>query len=280
MISLGRECDNQYMNIPVMLRQARKAVAQEAFAEAERLYALVLQDKGMQDMIDIKVRHAFCLEKIESIHKAIQVYQSVVQVYQTQEESGAAKALELKIAILGKLLLKEDDVDAGDESQPEMESAHQHLDVMFEDNDTRNFNDIDLFGLGAHGIVPEQEIVADTEHHVVLDLVPIEEEKDVADEAYVSTVELIVAHETNVAAKVKSKESLQDKTSLVVIQDMIKKGTHKNVTRKSDKEDEDIVFTDIGDFTPQLSSDVACEQDNSAASELSLQGQVGDSSGK
>jgi len=264
------------MNIPVMLRQARKAVAQEAFAEAERLYALVLQDKDMQDMIDIKIRHAFCLEKIESINDAIQVYQSVVQVYQTQGESGAAKALELKITILGKLLLKEADVGVADESQSEMESAREHLDVMFEGNDTTNFNDIDLFGLGTHEIVPEQEIEADTEHHVVLDLVPIEEEH-VMDKALVSTAELIVGHEKTATAQVKSKKDSQDKASLIVIQDMIKKGIHKNVTHKSDKEDEAIVFTDIGDFTPQLSSDVACEQ---GTSELNLQGKAGDLFGK
>ena len=152
-----------------------------------------------------------------------------------------------------------------------METARQHLDVMFEGNDTTNFNDIDLFGLGTCEMVPEQEIVDDTEHHVVLDLVPIEEKKHVMDKAQVSTVELIVAHEKTVAAQVKSKKEPKDKASLVDIQDMIKKGIHQNVTHKSDKEDEDIVFTDIGDFTPQLSSDAACEQGDNATGELNLQ---------
>ncbi|MDQ6976923.1 MAG: hypothetical protein Q9M75_02305 [Ghiorsea sp.] len=268
------------MNIPVMLRQARKAVAQEAFAEAERLYALVLQDKDMQDMIDIKIRYGFCLEKTENINAAIQVYQSVVQVYQTQGEAGAAKALELKIAILGKLLAKETEVDVADETQSEMESARQHLDVMFEGNETTNFNDIDLFGLGTLEIVPKQEIVDDTEHHVVLDLVPIEEEKHVMDKTHVSTVELIIAHEKTVVAQAESKKDSQDKASLVVIQDMIKKGIHQNVTHNSDKEGEDIVFTDIGDFTPQLPSGAACEQGDNATSELNLQDKAGDLFGK
>ena len=61
---------------------------------------------------------------------------------------------------------------------------------------------------------------------------------------------------------------------------MIKQGIHQNVTHKSDKKDADIIFTDIGDFTPQLSADIACEKSDNETGELNLQGKAGALFGK
>ncbi|WP_038248853.1 tetratricopeptide repeat protein [Ghiorsea bivora] len=271
------------MNIPVMLRQARKAVAQENFVEAEQLYALVLQDEAMQDMIDIKIRHAFCLEKIEKTTEAIVVYQDVVRIYQAQDEVGAAKALTLKITILENFLRQASKL-TGD-IHIEMATAQHELGVMYEDDETTNFGDIDLFDLGTHEITPisEQENTTEVDTHVALDLVPLEEEGHVMEDKYISTVELIVEHE-KVITEQKSVEKTSKKPTVkqqgetetfVVIQDMIKQGIHQNVAHKSNVEDVDVEFTDIGDFTPSLSADDMPEQMNNQAVELNLKHKAG-----
>lgn len=250
------------MNISVMLRQARKAVAQEDFVDAERLYALVLQDDEMKDMIDIQIRHAFCLEKIEDTSAAIAVYQDVVKVYQEQGEVGAAKALALKITILGKF--RDEKAKLTGDIQIEMGTAQHELGVMYEGNDTTNFEDIDLFGLGTLEMAPtslkEDSIEVDT--HVTLDLVPIDDEHDeekgdqknerTIKNEYVSTVELIIEHEKAIAEQDTNEQKPQDTESFVVIQDMIKQGIHQNVADKSDIADVDVELTDIGDFNPML----------------------------
>lgn len=264
------------MKIPVMLRQARKAVAQENFVEAERLYALVLQNEDMKDMIDIKVRHAFCLEKIEKTNEAIKVYQDVVRIYQTQEEVGAAKALTLKITILENFLQQASKL-TGD-IHIEIETAQNELDVMYEGDETTNFGDIDLFGLGTHEIIPipEQEDTPEVDGHVVLDLVPLEEEVNhVMMDKHVSTVELIVEHKKAAAKQELSKHKPHDVASVDVIQNMIKQGIHQNVAHKSNVEDVEVEFTDIGDFTPSLSADDVLEKVSKPVVELNLKHKAG-----
>lgn len=262
------------MNIPVTLRQARKAVAQENFVEAERLYALVLQDEGMQGMIDIKIRYAFCLEKIEKTTEAIAVYQDVVGIYQSQEEVGAAKALTLKVTILENFLQQASKL-TGD-IHIEMETAQHELDVMYEGDETTDFGDIDLFGLGTHEIspIPEQENTPEVNAHVALDLVPLEEESHEVEE-HISTVELIVEHEKAVAKQELSKQKPHDTATFVVIQDMIKQGIHQNVAHKSNIEDVDVEFTNIGDFIPSLSVDDTPDRVNNPAAELNLKHKAG-----
>ncbi len=264
------------MNIPVTLRQARKAVAQENFIEAERLYALVLQDEAMQDMVDIKIRYAFCLEKTEKLTDAIEIYQDVVCIYQAQEEVGAAKALVLKISILENFLQQASKL-TGD-IHINLETVQHELNVIkYEGGDTTNFGDAGLFGLGTHEIVPtsEQENLIEFDDHVVLDLTPIEEENDVMEDKHISTVELIIEHEKAVAKQELSKQKPCDTASFVVIQDMIKQGIHQNVAHKLDIEDVDIEFTDIGDFTPSLSMDDVPEKVSSPAVELNLKHKAG-----
>ena len=263
------------MNIPVTLRQARKAVAQENFVEAERLYALVLQDEGMQGMIDIKIRYAFCLEKIEKTTEAIAVYQDVVGIYQSQEEVGAAKALTLKITILEDFLRQASRL-TGD-IHIEMETAQHELDVMYEGDETIDFGDIDLLGLATQEVIPisEQQSTIELDAHVVLDLVPLEEESPEVEDKHISTIELIVEHEKDVAEHEVSKQDTNDTGSFVVIQDMIKQGIHQNVADKSNVEDVDVEFTDIGDFIPSLSVDDVPEKVGDPEVESSLKHKAG-----
>lgn len=263
------------MNIPVMLRQARKAVAQENFVEAERLYALVLQDESMQDMIDIKIRYAFCLEKMEKTTEAITIYQDVVRIYQAQDEVGAAKALTLKITILENFLQQASKL-TGD-IHIELGTAQHELDIIYEDDDTIDFGDTDLFGLDTHEMIPtsDRDNVTERDDHAVLDLIPLEEESDVKEDKYISTVELIIEHEKTVAKQELSKQKSHDAASVDVIQDMIKQGIHQNVAHKSNIEDVDIEFTDIGDFTPSLSVDEVSEKASNPAVESCLKHKAG-----
>ena len=260
------------MKIPAMLRQARKAVAQDNFVEAEHLYALVLQDEAMQDMIDVKIRHAFCLEKTERTTEAIKVYQDVVRAYQAQEEANAAKTLTLKIATLegfvrqGPKLTSDIDV--------EMEAAHRELDVMHEDDETIDFGDVDLFASSTHKIIPEVDACA------TLDLVPLEEDSCTVEDKHISTVELIVEHEKTVAEQESSKQKPNDTASVDVIQDMIKQGIHQNVVQKSGVEGVDIEFTDIGDFTPRLPEDAVPEKVSNPTVEKHLKHKAGKLFGK
>jgi len=274
------------MNVPVMLRQARKAVAQENFVEAERLYALVLQDEAMQDMIDIQIRHAFCLEKTENIIDAIAVYQQVVYTYQEKGEVGAAKALNLKISILRNLLHKAS--MPSKDLQGEMETAQHELDVMYEDDDTVDFGGIDLFGLSTQEIMPQSnhQDTDESDVHVTLDLVPLEEEKQdeehVMSEAYTSTIELIAQHEKAMVEKTgKPRQSdRSDAEAFAAIQDMIKEGIHQNVTHKSDIKDVNLEFTDIGDYSPSLSEFDLSEEVNRFAAESSIRSKAGELFGK
>jgi hypothetical protein len=269
------------MNIPRMLRQARKAVAQENFVEAKRLYALVLQDESMQDMLDLKIRYAFCLEKIEKTSDAIEIYQDVVRIYQAQGEVGAAKALTLKITILENFLQQASKLT--DDIHVELETAQHDLDVMYEGDETTNFGDIDLFGLGTHEIKQVQEEQEDTpevDTHVALDLIPLEEDGHAMQDKHISTVELIVEHEKTVEEQDLSKQKPHDTASFLVIQDMIKQGIHQNVAHKSNIEDVDVEFTDIGDFTPRLSADDMPEKVNKPVVELNLKHKAGKLFGK
>ncbi len=94
------------INIPSLMRQAREAISQKNFEDAAAVYELILQDPDMMDLLDIKARYAFCIEEAGNIPKAIELYQEIVGIYRETGETGAAKALELKISILNKLSAK------------------------------------------------------------------------------------------------------------------------------------------------------------------------------
>jgi len=94
---------SEALNIPSLLRQVRKAVLKENYEEAVGLYELIVQDPEMAELLDTKTRYAFCVEKTGNMPKAIELYQEIVEIYKGSGESGAAKALELKISILKSL---------------------------------------------------------------------------------------------------------------------------------------------------------------------------------
>ncbi len=255
------------MNIPSMLRKARKAVAQSDFAEAERLYAAVLADESMQDMIDLQIRHAFCLEQMGKVLQAISIYQHIVDVYHQQDEVSAAKALQLKISILRKLLHQEEPQKVQpDYALAQLATASHDLDVMFEDDLT--LDDIDLFG------VKTQELTRHDSEEGELACVLVELEDDMAliDEAHISTVELIIQPTLDALREKEAKKTHQDDPALHKIKALIKQGVHQNITHKKD-DDVEVVFTDIGDFTPVL-DEYALEQEASS-SEQALKHKAG-----
>jgi len=115
------------LNIPSLLRQVRKAVSQENYEEAVRLYKLIIQDPEMESLLDTKTRYAFCVEKTGDLSKAIELYQNIVEIYKDSGEAGAAKALELKISILQSLMDKKTSpnsiLDESEESIQNIEEA-------------------------------------------------------------------------------------------------------------------------------------------------------------
>ncbi len=80
--------------LPKLLREARKAVSNESYREAEELYASILTFPEMTDDLDIRLRYAYCAEKNENFELAIQVYEKVAETYRASSENGAAEALE------------------------------------------------------------------------------------------------------------------------------------------------------------------------------------------
>ncbi|MES0370641.1 MAG: cyclic nucleotide-binding domain-containing protein [Mariprofundaceae bacterium] len=90
------------VSLPKLLRQVRKAVAQENFQEAEELYGKILENPEMEDNLDIHLRHAYCSEKLGNIEQAIETYTAVIKIYKKSGEEGAAAALEQLIEALQK----------------------------------------------------------------------------------------------------------------------------------------------------------------------------------
>lgn len=82
------------MNLPLVLRQARKAVAKQDYGEAAVLYTSMMSHEDMADNFDIKVRHAFCVEKTGHINQAIKLYEGIVKLYREAGEERAAEDVE------------------------------------------------------------------------------------------------------------------------------------------------------------------------------------------
>lgn len=79
--------------LPKLLRQARKAVSNEAYDEAEALYIAILDFPEMSNDLDIRLRYAYCAEKSRNYEQAIETYTEVVNIYHQTGEEGAAEAL-------------------------------------------------------------------------------------------------------------------------------------------------------------------------------------------
>ena len=80
--------------LPKLLREVRKAISQENYPEAEKLYEEILQNPDMADDLDIRVRYASCTEKNGNRDQAIDAYCEVLKIYQERDEKGAAASIE------------------------------------------------------------------------------------------------------------------------------------------------------------------------------------------
>ncbi|MDQ6954664.1 MAG: hypothetical protein Q9M20_04400 [Mariprofundaceae bacterium] len=88
------------VNLPLMMRQARSAIFAHNYEEAAILYATLIAHEEMADNFDIKVRHAFCIEKTGHTKQAIKLYQGIAGLYKEAGEPGAAASVEQTIAML------------------------------------------------------------------------------------------------------------------------------------------------------------------------------------
>ncbi len=100
------------IDIPLMLRKARTAVFNKEYDEAAVLYTTVMAQKEMAANFDVKVRHAFCVEKTGHVNQAIKLYQGIVKHYREVGEDSAAEGVEYTIAELEKKLKEEAEAKA------------------------------------------------------------------------------------------------------------------------------------------------------------------------
>jgi len=81
-------------SVPKLLRQVRKALTMEDYAEAEELYETVLSFPEMQDDLDLRLRYAYCTDKNGNRDQAIDAYDEVLRIYRQQGEDAAATSVE------------------------------------------------------------------------------------------------------------------------------------------------------------------------------------------
>lgn len=88
------------MNLPSMMRKARHALSVQDYGEAAILYTALMGHEDMADNLDIRVRHALCVEKTGHTKQAMKLYQGIVEYYREAHEIGAAANVEQMIASL------------------------------------------------------------------------------------------------------------------------------------------------------------------------------------
>ena len=81
-------------SLPKLLREVRKAISKEEYAQAEKLYEQILAEPEMADDLDLRVRYAYCTEKNGNRDQAIDAYCEVLKIYQANGETGAAASIE------------------------------------------------------------------------------------------------------------------------------------------------------------------------------------------
>lgn len=95
------------MSIPVMMREARKAITAENYENAALLYTELMAREEMADNFDIRVRHAYCIERNGHINQAIALYKGIVEHYRETGETGAADSVEVTIQELENRMKEE-----------------------------------------------------------------------------------------------------------------------------------------------------------------------------
>jgi len=81
------------VNFPLMSRKARKAISAGHYEEAALLYTELMSHEEMADNIDIKIRHAFCVEKAGYSNQAIKLYREISAYYQKTGEVSARESI-------------------------------------------------------------------------------------------------------------------------------------------------------------------------------------------
>lgn len=88
------------MSIPLMRRKARKAVSAGDYEAAALLYTQLMGHEDMAGDIDIKARHAFCIEKAGHANQAIKLYREISAYYEGVGETSARESIDKMVALL------------------------------------------------------------------------------------------------------------------------------------------------------------------------------------
>lgn len=92
--------DMNEMAIPLMRRKARKAISAGDYETAALLYTQLMGYEDMADDIDIKARHAFCVEKVGHTNQAIKLYREISAYYEGVGETSARESIDKMVALL------------------------------------------------------------------------------------------------------------------------------------------------------------------------------------
>ena len=90
------------MNVQRLMRQARKAVNKELYAEACELYQQVLDTEEMTGNLDLQLRLGWCYERLEKMDEACVLYQYVIHQYTHDGEKNAALELQKVVDAIQK----------------------------------------------------------------------------------------------------------------------------------------------------------------------------------
>jgi len=95
--SVGEMTD---MGIPLMRRKARKAVSAGDYEAAALLYTQLMAHEEVAGDIDIKARHAFCVEKAGHSNQAIKLYREISAYYEGVGETSARESIDKMVLLL------------------------------------------------------------------------------------------------------------------------------------------------------------------------------------
>ncbi len=109
---MSRELDA--LSSPELMRWARRAMRARDFALAAACYARLAAREEGGDVLDLRMRQAFCEERAGREDVAIGIYRELIREYERREEPTAAAALRERIAGLGDEAAADDGVDAVD----------------------------------------------------------------------------------------------------------------------------------------------------------------------
>ncbi|MDQ6979823.1 MAG: hypothetical protein Q9M09_06530, partial [Mariprofundaceae bacterium] len=95
------------MSVPVALRKARKAVSAGEYEEAALVYTVLMARDDIGDLFDIRIRHAYCVEKTGHANQAVALYKGIGKLYREAGETGAAESIDKTVESLEKRIRDE-----------------------------------------------------------------------------------------------------------------------------------------------------------------------------